>query len=52
MRLALCQMNPTVGDIAANAERIRTGLREADEAGADLVLFGELAGAVGRAMMR
>jgi NAD+ synthase (glutamine-hydrolysing) len=36
-------MNPTVGDIAANAERIRTGLREADEAGADLVLFGELA---------
>jgi len=36
-------MNPTVGDIAGNAERIRTGLDSAREAAADLVLFGELA---------
>ena len=43
MRLALCQMNPTVGDIAANAARIRAGLDRAREAEADLVLFGELA---------
>ncbi len=43
MRLALCQMNPTVGDIAGNAARIRTGLDEARDAGAELVLFGELA---------
>jgi NAD+ synthase (glutamine-hydrolysing) len=43
VRLALCQMNPTVGDIAANAARIRAGLSGAREAGADLVLFGELA---------
>ena len=43
MRLALCQMNPTVGDIAGNAQRIRTGINGAREAGADLVLFGELA---------
>ena len=43
MRLALCQMNATVGDIVGNAERIRTGLRSAREAQADLVLFPELA---------
>jgi NAD+ synthase (glutamine-hydrolysing) len=43
MRLALCQMNATVGDIGGNAERIRTGLRSARDAGAQLVLFPELA---------
>ena len=43
MRLALCQMNATVGDIARNAERIREGTRAAREAGAELVLFPELA---------
>jgi NAD+ synthase (glutamine-hydrolysing) len=43
VRLALCQMNATVGDLAGNAERIRTGLRNARDAGADLVLFPELA---------
>jgi NAD+ synthase (glutamine-hydrolysing) len=43
MRLALCQLNATVGDIAGNAERIREGTRAAREAGAELVLFPELA---------
>jgi NAD+ synthase (glutamine-hydrolysing) len=43
VRLALCQMNATVGDIAGNAERIRAGIDGAQEAEADLVLFGELA---------
>src|SRR5262249_6474239 len=43
MRLALCQMNATVGDIAGNAERILAGLRDAEEAGAGLALFPELA---------
>jgi NAD+ synthase (glutamine-hydrolysing) len=43
VRLALCQMNPTVGDIAGNTARIRAGLDDAREAGAELVLFGELA---------
>jgi NAD+ synthase (glutamine-hydrolysing) len=43
VRLALCQMNPTVGDIAGNAALIRAGLNRALEAGADLALFGELA---------
>ena len=43
MRLALCQLNATVGDIEGNAERIRAGRREAVAAGAELVLFPELA---------
>ncbi len=43
MRLALCQINATVGDIAGNAHRIRDGLRSARAAGAELVLFPELA---------
>jgi NAD+ synthase (glutamine-hydrolysing) len=36
-------MNATVGDIAGNADRIREGMRAAGGAGADLVLFPELA---------
>ncbi len=43
MRLALCQINATVGDLRGNLERMRSGLREASAAGAQLVLFGELA---------
>jgi len=43
MRIALAQINATVGDIAGNEERIRARLAEAKEAGAQLVLFPELA---------
>src|SRR6516164_6573435 len=43
MRLALCQMNATVGDIAANLARIRGGREAARELGAGMVLFPELA---------
>ncbi len=43
MRLALCQMNATVGDIAGNAQRIRAGIDAARAAGAQLVAFPELA---------
>ncbi len=43
MRLALCQINATVGDIAANADRILAALGSAREAGAELVLTPELA---------
>ena len=43
MRLALCQMNPTVGDISGNARRIREGIDSAKSSGADLILFPELA---------
>ncbi len=43
MRLALCQMNATVGDLAGNAQRILDGIETAKRAGAELVLFPELA---------
>jgi NAD+ synthase (glutamine-hydrolysing) len=43
MRLALAQINTTVGDLDGNRERILTRLAEAKEAGADVALFPELA---------
>jgi NAD+ synthase (glutamine-hydrolysing) len=43
MRIALAQINTTVGDLEGNRERIVARLDEAREAGADLVLFPELA---------
>jgi NAD+ synthase (glutamine-hydrolysing) len=43
VRLALCQLNATVGDILGNAERIAAGIAGAREQGAELVLFPELA---------
>ena len=43
MRLALAQINTTVGDLDGNRKRILARLDEAKEARADLVLFPELA---------
>ncbi len=43
MRLALAQINTVVGDLDGNAARILARLDEARAAGADLVLFPELA---------
>jgi NAD+ synthase (glutamine-hydrolysing) len=43
LHIALCQLDPTVGDLAANERKILEGLRSAREAGAQLVLFPELA---------
>jgi NAD+ synthase (glutamine-hydrolysing) len=43
MRLALAQINTVVGDLDGNRDRILAGLEEARGAGADLVLFPELA---------
>ncbi len=43
LRLALCQMNATVGDIAGNEAAIRERIVEARALGAQLVLFPELA---------
>ena len=42
-RIAMAQMNPTVGDIDGNVRRITAWLREAKKAKADLVAFPELA---------
>jgi len=41
--LAFVQLNPTVGDLRGNAEQIKFYLSKADEGGADLVIFPELA---------
>jgi len=43
MRLALAQINTIVGDLDGNRDRILSRLEESKEAGADLVLFPELA---------
>src|SRR5438067_946620 len=43
MRLALAQLNTVVGDLDGNRDLILARLREARDAGADLVLFPELA---------
>jgi NAD+ synthase (glutamine-hydrolysing) len=43
LRLALCQTDPTVGDLAANEAALASGIARARDAGAQLVAFGELA---------
>ncbi|MEP6888458.1 MAG: NAD+ synthase [Nitrospirales bacterium] len=42
-RMAMVQMNPTVGDVVGNVRRIRYWITEARKAHADLVAFPELA---------
>ncbi len=42
LRIAVAQVNPTVGDVGGNAAAIRQHWREAAEEGADLVAFPEL----------
>ncbi len=43
LRVALCQINSVVGDIAANTERILTALSAAGDAGCHAAVFPELA---------
>lgn len=43
LRLAMAQINPTVGDIAGNSARIVEQVQRASELGSQLVLFPELA---------
>ena len=42
MKVALAQINPTVGDFEGNAARIRDSAAEASRRGADLAIFSEL----------
>ncbi len=42
LRIALAQLNPTVGDIDGNVAQVRRARAEAGALGADLVLFSEL----------
>ena len=43
MRIALAQLNFTVGDIAANTDKIINSIKRAKSEGADLVVFAEFA---------
>ncbi len=43
LRVALAQINPVVGDLDGNAERIVAAVRQAGDSGADLAVFPELA---------
>ncbi len=43
LRLALAQVNPCVGDLAGNTTMIGARCREANAAGAHIVVFGEMA---------
>lgn len=42
LRVALAQVNPTVGDLVANAALVRTNFKTAQEAGAHIVVFPEM----------
>jgi 5-aminopentanamidase len=43
VRIACCQIDPTIGDLAANAALIEAQIREAVEVGADVIVLPELA---------
>lgn len=43
MKIALAQINPTIGALAANAEKIAAVAQQAAAAGAELVIFPEMA---------
>ncbi len=42
MKIALCQINPTIGDFDGNCARIESAAREAKSRGAELGLFSEM----------
>jgi len=42
LAIAIAQLNPTVGDVAGNADKARRARREAAAQGADIVVFPEL----------
>ncbi|MDA8038544.1 MAG: NAD+ synthase [Actinomycetota bacterium] len=42
VRIALCQLNPVVGDLDNNAAKVIEAVRRAEEQGADLAVFPEL----------
>ena len=43
LRVGVCQLNPTVGDLDGNAERILRAFEEVSGRGGDVAVFGELA---------
>ena len=51
LKIALAQLNPTVGDLAANADKLRKARARAAAEGADLVVSPELLAFVERAFV-
>src|SRR5580704_10544281 len=43
MRVAIAQLDPTIGDLAGNAQKIENAIERAERAGAQLLLTPELA---------
>ncbi|MGO9612926.1 MAG: nitrilase-related carbon-nitrogen hydrolase, partial [Dissulfurispiraceae bacterium] len=43
VRVALCQVNPTVGDLKGNATKILSFVERASKFGPDIIVFPELA---------
>ena len=42
LSIAIAQLNPTVGDVAGNAKKVRGGRAQAEAQGADIVVFPEM----------
>ncbi|MDQ1395682.1 MAG: hypothetical protein QOG64_941 [Acidimicrobiaceae bacterium] len=42
IRIAACQINPVVGDLNGNVDRVLAGLEQAEDADADIAVFPEL----------
>ena len=42
LKIALAQLNPTIGDLEGNSRKIEDACRQAGKAGADLVVFSEM----------
>src|SRR6187455_1213133 len=42
LAITLAQLNPTVGDVAGNADKVRTARKRAAADGADLIIFPEM----------
>src|SRR5215203_5922123 len=42
LAITLAQLNPTVGDVSGNAEKVRIARRRAAADGADLIIFPEM----------
>ena len=42
LKIAIAQLNPVLGDLAANLQGLKAARRKADADGADLIVFTEL----------
>ncbi|HOL55880.1 MAG TPA: nitrilase-related carbon-nitrogen hydrolase, partial [bacterium] len=42
MKIAIAQINPTVGDIEGNLEKILSKIKKAEDLSSDIIIFSEL----------